>query len=106
MRKWWQGSLFYLVILIAIIALAFSFLSTSKGPEEVSFNELVKQANNGEIDTIQQEGDILSGLLKGKEIIRTSFVGSTKELMDVLKAAGVALDDGKVSLDVKTGGFV
>jgi len=105
MRKWWQGSLFYLVILIAIVALAFSFLSSSKGPEEVSFNELVKQANNGEIDTIQQEGDILTGLLKGKEVIKTSFVGSTKELMDVLKASGVALEDGKVSLDVKTGGF-
>jgi cell division protease FtsH len=105
MKRWWQGSLFYLVILIAIIALAFSFLSSSKGPEEVSFNQLVKQANNGEIDTIQQEGNTLTGLLKGKEIVRTSFVGSTKELMDVLKAAGVALDDGKVSLDVKSGGM-
>jgi cell division protease FtsH len=105
MKRWWQGSLFYLVILIAIIALAFSFLSSSKGPEEVSFNQLVKQANNGEIDTIQQEGNTLTGLLKGKEIVKTSFVGSTKELMDVLKAAGVALDDGKVSLDVKSGGM-
>jgi len=104
MRRWWQGSLFYLVILIAIAALAFSFLSNSKGPEVVSFNDFVKRANSGEIDTIQQDGNNLSGFLKDKEVIRTSFIGSTKELMDALKAAGVPLEDGKIVLDVKAGG--
>lgn len=105
MKRWWQGSLFYLVILIAIVALAFSFLSSSKGPDEASFNDFVKRANSGDIDTIQQQGNILIGLKKDKEVVKTAFVGSTKELMDVLKIAGVPLDDGKVSLDVKSGGF-
>lgn len=105
MKRWWQGSLFYLVILIAIVALAFSFLSSSKGPDEVSFNEFVKSANSGDIDTIRQQGSILIGLKKDKEIVKTAFVGSTKELMDALKAAGVTFDDGKISLDVKSGGF-
>ena len=105
MKRWWQGSLFYLVILIAIVALAFSFLSSAKGPEEVSFNDFVKRANSGDIDTIQQQGNVLLGLKKDKEVAKTAFVGSTKELMDALKTAGVSLDDGKVSLDVKSGGF-
>lgn len=105
MKRWWQGSLFYLVILISIVALAFSFLSSSKGPEEISFNDLAKRANNGEIDTIQQHGNTLLGLRKDKEIVKTYFVGSTKELMDALKAAGIALDGGKIDLDVKAGGM-
>ncbi len=105
MKRWWQGSLFYLVILIAIVALAFSFLSSSKGPEEVGFYDFVKRANSGDIDTIQQQGNTLLGVKKGKEVVKTAFVGSTKELMDALKTAGVSLDDGKISLDVKSGGF-
>ncbi len=105
MRRWWQGSLFYLVILVAIAALAFSFLTTSKGPEVVSFNDFIKRANSGEIDTVRQDGNTLSGLLKEKEVVRTSFIGSTKELMDALKTAGVPIEDGKIVLDVKAGGF-
>jgi cell division protease FtsH len=105
MKKWWQGSLFYLVVLISIIALAFNFASSSKGPEEISFYDFARRANISDIDTIRQQGNTLIGLLRDKEVVRTSFVGSTKELMDALKAAGVVLDDGKVKLDVKAGGM-
>ncbi len=35
--KWWQGSLFYILILLAIIALAFSLFPTSNKPEKVDF---------------------------------------------------------------------
>jgi cell division protease FtsH len=105
MKRWWQGSLFYLVVLISIIALAFSFFSTTKGPEEVSFYDFAKRATIGEIDTIRQSGNTLIGLSRDKEIVRTSFVGSTKELMDALKGAGISLESGKISLDVKAGGM-
>jgi cell division protease FtsH len=105
MKRWWQGSLFYLVVLISIIALAFNFASSSKGPEEISFYDFARRANISDIDTIRQQGNTLIGLLRDKEVVRTSFVGSTKELMDALKAAGVALDEGKVKLDVKAGGM-
>jgi cell division protease FtsH len=106
MKKWWQGSLFYLVVLFAIIALAYSFLSTTqKTAAEVNFNEFVRRAVNGQIDTIEQDGTILIGLKGTDEIVKTAFVGSTKELMDALKTAGVSLEDGTTSLKVKTNGF-
>jgi cell division protease FtsH len=105
MKRWWQGSLFYMVVLMAIVALAFNFFSSSKGPEEVSFYDFTRRANIGEIDTIRQQGNILIGVLRDKETVRTSFVGSTKELMDALKGAGVNLESGKISLDVKSGGM-
>jgi cell division protease FtsH len=105
MKKWWQGSLFYLVVLIAIIALAFSFLSQQQKTAEVNFNEFVKRATSGDVDMIHQQGNILIGLKGKDEIVKTAFVGSTKELMDALKAAGVSLEDGKISLDVKADGF-
>lgn len=103
--KWWQGSLFYLLLLIVIMALAFSFLPASQKPREVDFYTLVEEAKLGQIDTIQQEGNALIGLKEGQKKLKASFVGSSKELMDVLKEEGVPLGEGGIKLSVKSGGF-
>jgi len=103
--KWWQGSLFYMLILVGIIALAFSFFPVNKGPEEVDFYTFVNQAQSREIDTIEQDNPILIGLKNGERISKSSFVGSTKELMDTLKESGIALGEGGIKFSVKTGGF-
>jgi len=103
--KWWQGSLFYLLILVAIIALAFSFFPINKSPEEVDFYTFVNQAKQGEIDTIEQDNPILTGIKNKEKVSKASFVGSTKELMDTLKESGIVLGEGGVKFSVKTGGF-
>jgi cell division protease FtsH len=103
--KWWQGGLFYLLILVAILALAFSFLPTSKKPEKVDFYAFVDQAKQGEIDTIQQDGTTLIGLKGDEKKSEASFVGSTKELIDTLKEAGITLGEGGMKFSVKAGGF-
>jgi cell division protease FtsH len=104
--KWWQGSLFYILILLAIIALAFSFLMPqTKKPEEVDFYTFVAQVKQGVANTIQQDGTTIIGLKDNEKKIQTSFDGSTKELMDALTAAGIPLGENGVKFDVKTGGF-
>jgi cell division protease FtsH len=103
--KWWQGGLFYLLILVAILALAFSFLPTSKKPDKVDFYAFVEQAKQGEIDTIQQDGTTIIGLKDDEKKIEASFVGSTKELMDTLKEAGITLGEDGMKFSVKAGGF-
>jgi cell division protease FtsH len=103
--RWWQGSLFYLLLLMAILALAFSFLPTSNKPKNVDFYAFIEQAKEGKIDTIQQQGNTIVGLKDDKKVIESSFVGSTKELMDSLKEAGITLDEGGIKFIVKTGGF-
>ena len=103
--KWWQGGLFYLLILVAILALAFSFLPTAKKPDKVDFYAFVEQAKQGEIDTIQQDGTTIIGLKGDEKKIEASFVGSTKELMDTLKDAGITLGEDGMKFSVKAGGF-
>jgi cell division protease FtsH len=103
--KWWQGSLFYLLLLVAILALAFSFLPTANKPKNVDFYTFIEQAKEGDIDTIQQQGNTIIGLKDDKKVIESSFVGSTKELMDTLKEAGITLDEGGIKFNVKAGGF-
>jgi cell division protease FtsH len=103
--KWWQGGLFYLLILVAILALAFSFLPTSKKPDKVDFYAFVEQAKQGDIDTIQQDGTTIIGLKGDEKKIEASFVGSTKELMDTLKESGITLGEDGMKFSVKAGGF-
>jgi cell division protease FtsH len=103
--KWWQGGLFYLLILVAILALAFTFLPTSKKPEKVDFYAFVEQAKQGEINTIEQDGTTIIGLKDDEKKIEASFVGSTKELMDTLKESGITLGEGGMKFTVKAGGF-
>ena len=103
--KRWQGSLFYVLILVAILAVAFSFFPMSKGPEEVDFYAFIDQAKQGHIDTIEQQGNKLIGLKGDDKAIEASFVGSTKELMDSLREAGITLGEGGTKFVVKTGGF-
>jgi len=104
--KWWQGSLFYILILLAIIALAFSILpGMTKKPAEVDFYTFIAQVKAGDADTIQQEGSTITGLKGDQKVIQSSFNGSTKELMDTLTAAGITLGENGVKFDVKTGGI-
>jgi len=103
--KWWQGGLFYLLILLVIVALAFTFLRPSSSPDKVDFYAFIEQAKQGEIDTIQQEGTTLTGFKDDERKIEASFVGSTKELIDTLKEAGITLGEGGMKFTVKAGGF-
>jgi cell division protease FtsH len=103
--KWWTGGLFYIIIILMLIALAVGIFQ-SKGPTPVSFYTFINDyAKTGQIDTIQQDGPVLIGLKSNQEIVKTSFVGSTKELIDSLSSGGISLSDGKVKLDVKAGGI-
>ncbi|MCX6007386.1 MAG: ATP-dependent zinc metalloprotease FtsH [Chloroflexi bacterium] len=103
--RWWQGSLLYLLILVALLALAFSFFPINKGPKEVDFYTFVDNTKSGQVDSIQQDGNSIIGLKEEKPVIKAAFVGSTKELMDSLKDSGVKLGEGAIKFEVKTGGF-
>jgi len=103
--RWWQGSLLYLLILVALLALAFSFFPINKGPKEVDFYSFIDNAKSGQVATIQQDGNSIIGLKDDKPVVKAAYVGSTKELMDSLKEAGVKLGDDGIKFEVKTGGF-
>jgi len=82
-----------------------SVLPASKKPTEVDFYSFIAQVKQGVADTIQQDGTTIIGLKDNEKKIQSSFVGSTKELMDSLTAAGITLGENGVKFDVKAGGF-
>ena len=77
----------------------------TKKPMEVDLYAFIEQAKQGEIDTIQQDETTIIGLQYDEEKIESSFIGSTKELIDTLEGAGVTLGESGVKIVVKSGKF-
>ena len=65
----------------------------------------IEQAKQGEIDTIIQDRTNIIGFKGDDAKIESSFIGSTKELIDTLEGAGVKLGEGGVKVDVRPGDF-
>ena len=95
--KWWQSGFFYILLLVVVISLMFVVVPrVQQGPEEVELPVFISYAQEGQIDTIRQDGDTLIGIKDDKQAYTTAFQGSTLELSNYLKGAGV-----EVPIDVK-----
>ena len=101
-RKWWQNSFFYLMLLVAIMAVAL-LLWPRGGPTEVTllgdFIDKAKPVLNvdgeviapPEIDTIEQDTDknTLMGLKDGTAEYKTGFADTTTNLRQMLESEGI-----------------
>ena len=100
--KWWQNSFFYLMLLVAIMAVAL-LLWPRGGPTEVTllgdFIEKAKPVLNAdgvviappEIDTIEQDTDknTLMGLKDDTAMYKTGFADTTTNLRQMLESEGI-----------------
>jgi len=70
-----------------------------EGPTKVELPEFISYAKEGQIDLIKQDGNTLIGIKDDETLYTTAFQGSTIELSNYLKEAGV-----EVPIDVKPSG--
>ena len=84
-----QQAFLYLLILAAIVILVVAFLPGGQKVPKGNMNEVVALAKQGNVDIVQS-GDSLKVLSKdGKELLKASFSGSTRDLRQYLADAGV-----------------
>ncbi len=95
----------YILILFAIIALAFSLFPSSARPARVDLNTFIDQAKQGKFDTIQQDSETIIGLKNDKEITETGYIGSTDDLINTFEKSGITVGEHGVKIDVKSDGF-
>jgi cell division protease FtsH len=109
--KWWRSGFFYMLLLVAVVAMVFVFVPRER-PQELSLSQFIDKAKpqyvDGEtilqIDTIRQDADTLIGLKDDKALFKAAFVGSTAELRTYLQAEGVSVGPGGVQIDVLASG--
>jgi len=84
--------LLYLLVLATIVILVVAFLPRGEGTPEGNLNDLVSLAKTGDVDTIEQRGDTLVALDRDeKELLKTKFSGTTRDLQEYLQAEEVDL---------------
>ncbi len=98
-----QQAFLYLLILAAIVILVVAFLPGGQKVPKGNMNDVVALAKQGNINIVQS-GDNLKVYSKdGKEILKASFGGNTRDLRQYLADAGVTDQElGNVGIEYKT----
>ena len=74
------------------------------GPENVGITQFVAHARQGDIDRIVQQDNTLTGYSNDESRFTADYYGSTNDLIDILRAGGVAVGDEGIALEVKASG--
>ena len=100
--RWMRNSFIYLLLIVALVAIVFTFFSGNLGgSNELSINEVITMASRGQVESIEVKGDSLTV---------TTFSGETFEsrkesgssIVEILREAEV--DPSRVDVVVKGSG--
>jgi cell division protease FtsH len=93
--KWWRSGFFYLLLLVVVLALVFAVMPREV-PEAIDLAEFVEVARQGEIDTLEHDGETLTGLRNETPTITTVFRADTDAVVAYLEDKGVNLGPGGI----------
>jgi cell division protease FtsH len=88
--RWLKNGFVYLLILVAVVALFFSFTSQSEKAQEVEISEIASQVQAGRVDSIIVSGDSLRVSYKRQETPVLARKESTEGAIQTLRALGVS----------------
>jgi cell division protease FtsH len=98
--RWLRNSFIYLLILVAVIAIVFSFFQPGGGETTKDLGTVISDARGGRIKQIEIQGNTLNVTLKdGDKYKSRKEEGGT--LSELLKAEGVELGPQGVQIKVK-----
>ena len=101
--KWLRSSFLYLLIIVAVIAIFFTFFPRSVG-RDVPISTVIDMARNGQILQVQVDGDNLKVITRSGEALR-SRKEPDSSILGLLEGAGVNTGTGSnVEVVVKSSG--
>ncbi|MEE8339719.1 MAG: ATP-dependent metallopeptidase FtsH/Yme1/Tma family protein, partial [Xanthomonadales bacterium] len=99
--RWLRNGFIYLLILVAVVAIVFSFLGRSDGVEDKDLSEVIAAAKAGDVDKIKVNGASLTvTMTDGTEFKSRKEEGES--IYTLLSEAGVSrgrLDDINISVN-------
>jgi len=98
--RWLKNSFVYLLILIAVAALFFSFSSQSEKAQETDISEVASRAQEGHVKTIVVSGDNLRVFYRGRETPVLARKEPTVGAIQTLRSLGVS-EEQLAAIDIK-----
>ena len=100
--RWLRNSFIYLLILVAVVAIVFSFFRGGDSAKNLTFSEVVAAGREGKLQSIEVSNQNLSVKLKNDATKYTSRVGKSTDVEKVLGDNGVTIGgSGDKSAEIK-----
>ncbi len=97
--RWVRNSFIYLLILVAVVAVVFSFVSSGGGKENKPFGTVIEDAKEGRVERIKVNGNSLEvRYADGREFDSRKEDGST--VTEILQNEGVQTGPNGVQIEV------
>ena len=100
--RWLRNSFIYLLLIVALVAVVFTFFSSSfGGSEELPINEVITMASRGQVESIEVKGDSLTiNTFSGETFQSRKESGSS--VVEMLRESQVDLN--RVNISVRGSG--
>jgi len=98
--RWMRNSFIYLLILVAVIAIVVSFFRPPSNTQNQDLSQVIAEARNGQVESIEAQGDSLTVHLKNDQRTYKSRKESGSSIVEVLKDNGIQVG-GTDGIDVK-----
>ncbi|MCH8162040.1 MAG: ATP-dependent zinc metalloprotease FtsH, partial [Chloroflexi bacterium] len=102
--RWLRNGFIYLLILVAVVAIVYSFFGRSEGLEERAISDVFTDAKTGQLDEIIVKGDTLTIRRSGEDLYKAKKEEGAN-IIEMLRDEGVAVGgtDG-IAVNVKSSG--
>ena len=101
-RRLMRNGFIYLLIIVAVIAIFFTYTRSLGGTEERDFTDVIDWAKENQVQKIEVRGEDLT-VYRGGEKYK-SRIGESTDILDVLQNEGVVTGPGGVNVRFKGGG--
>ncbi len=98
--RWLRNGFIYLLILVAVVAIVYSFFGRSAGTERLELSAVIAAAKDGDVSKIEVDGNNLLVTMNGQEFKSRKEEGSS--IFDLLTAAGVDVGSDGVLVEVSS----
>jgi cell division protease FtsH len=89
--RWLRNSFIYLLILVAVVAIVFSFFRKGDSAQSIAFTEVINYGREGKLESIEISGKKLNVVLANDDQKYTSRVGEGTDVERTLQENGVVL---------------
>ena len=102
--RWMRNSFIYLIILVAVVLVVVMFFRPSTSAREVPFSDIIAEARDGNVESIEVSGDTLTVNLRSQEEPVSSRKESSSSIEEVLRQNGIPVGTGDGAVEVSVEG--
>ena len=102
--RWMRNSFIYLIILVAVVLVVIMFFSPSSSSREIALSEVIAEAQQGNVESIEVKGDNLTVQLRTQEEPVSSRKEKDASIEQILRDNGVPIGAGEGAVEIRVEG--